>query len=136
VDLAINNDKRRTTMATVTKVNPTSTTLNYEVVGAEINFFTVDYINAINGSVGPAGAHQLVLNTIQNTKTIVAAGPLADTNTQQTFAVEGDLTATEASALQVAIRALGAAAGDVAVDLSAATVTRTKLGILTAAAIA
>ena len=123
-------------MATVTKVNPTSTTLNYEVVGAEINFFTVDYINAINGSVGPAGAHQLVLNTIQNTKTIVAAGPLADTNTQQTFAVEGDLTATEASALQVAIRALGAAAGDVAVDLSAATVTRTKLGILTAAAIA
>ena len=123
-------------MATVTKVNPTSTTLNYEVVGAEINFFTVDYINAINGSVGPAGAHQLVLNTIQNTKTIVAAGPLADTNTQQTFAVEGDFTATEASALQVAIRALGAAAGDVAVDLSAATVTRTKLGILTAAAIA
>jgi hypothetical protein len=77
-----------------------------------------------------------VLNTIQNTKTIVAAGPLADTNTQQTFAVEGDFTATEASALQVAIRALGAAAGDVAVDLSAATVTRTKLGILTAAAIA
>ena len=123
-------------MAEVTKVNPTSTTVNYEVVGAEINFFTVDYINAINGSVGPAGAHQLVLNTIQNTKTIVAAGPLADTNTQQTFAVEGDLTAADASALQVAIRALGAAAGDVAVDLSAATVTRTKLGILTAAAIA
>ena len=123
-------------MAEVTKVNPTSTTVNYEVVGAEINFFTVDYINAINGSVGPAGAHQLVLNTIQNTKTIVAAGPLADTNTQQTFAIEGDFTAAEASALQVAIRALGAAAGDVAVDLSAATVTRTKLGILTAAVIA
>ena len=123
-------------MATVTKVNPTSTTVNYEVVGQDINFFTVDYINAINGSVGPAGAHQLVLNTIQNTRTIVAAGPLADSNTQQTFAIEGDFTAAEASALQVAIRALGASAGDVAVDLSAATVTRTKLGILTAAAIA
>ena len=123
-------------MATVTKVNPASTTVNYEVVGQDINFFTVDYINAINGSVGPAGAHQLVLNTIQNTKTIVAAGPLADTNTQQTFAVEGDFTTADASALQTAIRALGAAAGDVAVDLSAATVTRTKLGILTAAAIA
>ena len=123
-------------MAEVTKVNPTSTTVNYEVVGAEINFFTVDYINAINGSVGPAGAHQLVLNTIQNTKTIVAAGPLADTNTQQTFAVEGDLTAADASALQVAIRALGATAGTPNVDLSSATVTRTKLGILTAAAIA
>jgi hypothetical protein len=77
-----------------------------------------------------------VLNTIQNTRTIVAAGPLADSNTQQTFAIEGDFTAAEASALQVAIRALGAAAGDVAVDLSGATVTRTKLGILTAAAIA
>ena len=123
-------------MAEVTKVNPVSTTVNYEVVGAEINFFTVDYINAINGSVGPAGAHQLVLNTIQNTKTIVAAGPLADTNTQQTFAVEGDLTATEASALQTAIRALVATAGTPNVDLSAATVTRTKLGILTAAAVA
>ena len=123
-------------MATVTKVSPASTTVNYEVVGQDINFFTVDYINAINGSVGPAGAHQLVLNTIQNTRTIVAAGPLADTNTQQTFAIEGDFTAAEASALQVAIRALGAAAGDVAVDLSAATVTRTKLGILTAAVIA
>ena len=123
-------------MATVTKVNPASTTVNYEVVGQDINFFTVDYINAINGSVGPAGAHQLVLNTIQNTKTIVAAGPLADTNTQQTFAVEGDLTAADASALQVAIRALGATAGTPNVDLSAATVTRTKLGILTAAVIA
>jgi len=123
-------------MAVVTKVNPASTTVNYEVVGQDINFFTVDYINAINGSVGPAGAHQLVLNTIQNTRTIVAAGPLTDTNTQQTFAIEGDFTAAEASALQVAIRALGASAGDVAVDLSAATVTRTKLGILTAAAVA
>ena len=123
-------------MATVTKVNPASTTVNYEVVGQDINFFTVDYINAINGSVGPAGAHQLVLNTVQNTKTIVAAGPLADSNTQQTFAVEGDLTAADASALQVAIRALGATAGTPNVDLSAATVTRTKLGILTAAVIA
>jgi len=123
-------------MASVTKVNPTSTTLNYEVVGQDINFFTVDYVNAINGSVGPAGAHQLVLNTIMQTRTIVAAGPLTDTNTQQTFAIEGDFTATEATTLQTAIQALGATAGSPAVDLSSATVTRTKLGILTAAAVA
>ena len=123
-------------MASVTKVNPTSTTLNYEVVGQDINFFTVDYVNAINGSVGPAGAHQLVLNTIMQTRTIVAAGPLTDTNTQQTFAIEGDFTATEATTLQTAIQALGATAGSPAVDLSGATVTRTKLGILTAAAVA
>lgn len=116
----------------VTKVNPVATTVNYEVVGKEVSFFTVDYINAINGSVGPAGAHNAVLNTIMNTATIIAAGPLLDTNTQQTFAVERDLAAADITALQTAIRALATVDG---VDLSNATVTATKLGILTAAAV-
>ena len=42
-------------MAGITKLNPTSTTLNFESVGKNIDFFTVDYINAINGSAGPSG---------------------------------------------------------------------------------
>ena len=117
----------------VTKVNPAATTLNYEVIGKEISFFTVDYINAINGSAGPNGAQADVLNTIMNVATIIAAGPLTDTNTQQTFAVERDLASADISALQTAIRALGTVDS---VDLSGATVTATKLGILTAAAIA
>ena len=116
----------------VTKVNPTATTTNYEVIGKEITFFTVDYVNAINGSAGPAGAQVAVQNTIMNVATIIAAGPLLDSNTQQTFAVERDLTSTEITALQTAIQAL--ATYD-SVDLSSATVTATKLGILTAAAV-
>jgi hypothetical protein len=117
----------------VTKVNPTATTLNYEVIGKEISFFTVDYINAINGSAGPAGAQADVLNTIMNVATIIAVGPLTDTNTQQTFAVERDMASTDITALQVAIRALGTVDS---VDLSGATVTATKLGILTANVVA
>lgn len=116
----------------VTKVNPTATTTNYEVIGKEITFFTVDYINAINGSAGPAGAQADVLNTIMNVATIIAAGPLTDTNTQQTFAVERDMSSTELTALENAIKALGTYDS---VNLSSATVTATKLGILTAAAV-
>jgi hypothetical protein len=81
-------------MAEVTRVNPVATTTNYEVVGKDITFFTVDYINAVNGSAGPNGAQAAVLRTIQMNATIIAAGPLVDTNTQQTFAVEGDFNIT------------------------------------------
>ena len=118
-------------MAGITKVNPTATTTNYEVVGKDISFFTVDYINAINGSAGPAGAQKAVLDTIMTTATIIAAGPLVDTNPQQTFAVEGSGVVVAAT-LQAAIRALGTVDS---VDLSGARVTETKLGILTAAAV-
>lgn len=128
----------------VTKVNPVATTTNYEVVGKDITFFTVDYINAVNGSAGPAGAQKAVLDTIMNRCTIIAAGPLVDTNTQQTFAVEGTFDGstyvaadgttglTFVGALQDDVRNLGTVDG---VDLSNATVTATKLGILTAAAV-
>lgn len=120
-------------MATFTQVNPTSTTVNYEVVGKDLTFFTVDYVNAVNGSVGPNGAHAAVLKTIMEQHTIVAAGPLLDTNTQQTFAIEGPLyTPQNGSSLQARIQALGTVDS---VDLSSATVTETKLGILTAAAV-
>ena len=130
-------------MASVTRVNPSATTTNYEVVGKDITFFTVDYINAVNGSAGPAGAQAAVLQAIQANATIIAAGPLLDTNTQQTFAVEGDFNITAQwdgtnsetwfADLEDRIQALGTVDG---VDLSSATVTGTKLGILTAAAVA
>jgi len=114
-------------MATFTRTNPIATTTNYEVVGKDISFFTVDYINAINGSVGPEGAHQVVLNAIMQLHTIVAAGPLFDTNTQQTFAIEGPLWTPQGGVtLQAAIRALGTVGG---VDLSGATVTAKDLSI-------
>ncbi len=118
-------------MAGITKVNPTATTTNFEVVGKDIQFFTVDYINAINGSAGPDGAQKAVLDTIATTATIIAAGPLVNSNTEQTFATEG-ADSVVAATLQAAIRALGTVDS---VDLSGATVTDTKLGILTAAAV-
>ena len=118
-------------MAGITKVNPAATTTNYEVVGKNIQFFTVDYINAINGSAGPNGAQKAVLDSIMSTATIIAAGPLVDSNTQQTFATEG-ADSVVAATLQAAVRALGTVDS---VDLSGATVTETKLGILTAAAV-
>lgn len=127
-------------MATFARVNPVATTTDYEVVGKDIGFFTVDYIAAVNGSAGPNGAQTAVLNAIMIQHTIIAAGPLVDTNTQQTFAIEGPLytpqggdALTGGDTLQARIRALGTVDG---VDLSNATVTATKLGILTANAVA
>lgn len=117
----------------ITKVNPVATTVDIEQVGRDITFFTVDYINAVNGSAGPSGAQQAVLNAIMEQHTIIAVGPLLDTNTQQTFGIEGPLyTPQNGSTLQARIRALGTVDS---VDLSNATVTATKLGILTAAAV-
>jgi hypothetical protein len=121
-------------MATFTRVNPTATTTNFENVGKDISFFTVDYTVAVNGSAGPNGAQAAVLRAIMEQHTIIAAGPLVDSNTQQTFAIEGPLyTPQNGSTLQARIRALGTVDS---IDLSSATVTETKLGILTAAAVA
>ena len=42
-------------MANLTRVSPAATTSNTEMVGANMTFFTVDYV-ATNASTGPAGA--------------------------------------------------------------------------------
>lgn len=107
-------------MAVVTRVHPVVTELGVETAG-NLQFFTIDYINAINASTGPEGAQAAVIKSVQDTSTIIAVGPLGNTNTEQTFAVEGiggdNLVA---ATLQTAIRALGTVD---AVDLSNATVT-------------
>ena len=119
-------------MATLTKTHPAATTTDVEL-GQNLHFFTVDYVSA-NASTGPEGAQQAVLRAIEDTATIAAIGPLLDTNSQQTFAVEatGGNGTVVAATLQAAIRALGTVDS---VDLSGATVTDTKLGILTAAVV-
>jgi len=120
-------------MATFARTNPVATTLNYEVVGKEISFFTVDYINAVNGSAGPEGAQAAVLKVIMQQHTIIAAGPLGNSNTEQTFAIEGPLytpqggtAATGGDTLQARIQDLGTVDG---IDLSSATVTAKDLYI-------
>jgi len=107
-------------MATFTRTNPTATTVPFENVGKDLTIFTVDYVNAVNGSAGPEGAQAAVLNTIQQMHTILVAGPLGNTNTEQTFIIEGPLfTPTGGSDLQAQIQALGTVDS---VDLSSATV--------------
>ena len=70
---------------------------------------------------------------------ILAEGPLTDSNTQKTYATRTDCldslsSTTTIATLQAAIRALNGG-GRVTATVSSATVTETKLGILTAAAV-
>ena len=115
-------------MADVTKTHPTVAATDVEMMGANMSFFTVDYVNA-NASTGPEGAQAKSHYAIADLNTVVAIGPMLDTNSQQTFAVEGTPVA---ATIQAAIRALGTVDS---VDLSSTTVTATKLGILTAAVV-
>ena len=112
-------------MAGQTKVNPVATTVPSNVVGKDLQFFTVDYINAVNGSAGPSGVQKAVLDSIQTTCTILAAGPLGNSNTEQTFMIEGSDPVVVAT-LQALIRTLGTYDS---VDVSAATVTAKTLVI-------
>ena len=109
-----------------TKVNPTAVTNNFESFGRDIQFLTIDYTTAVNGSAGPSGAQNAIRNTLMTQGTIVAMGPLLDTNTQQTVAFEGGDT-VDATTMQVALRALGTVDG---VNLGSTEVHATKLGIL------
>ena len=107
-------------MATFTKTNPVATTVPFENVGKDLTIFTVDYVNAVNGSAGPEGAQAAVLNTIQQMHTVLVAGPLGNSNTEQTFIIEGPLfTPTGGTDLEAQIQALGTVDS---VDLSSATV--------------
>jgi len=107
-----------------TKVNPAATTVPSNVIGKDVQIFTVDYIAAVNGSAGPLGAQKAVLDAIQETSTILVAGPLGNSNTEQTFMTEGTDSVVVAT-LQAAIRVLGTDLdGTVdSIDMSSATVT-------------
>jgi len=118
-------------MAVLTRTHPAAEAINVESIGKDLQFFIVDYINAINGSAGPEGAQAAAQRAIGDTATVVAIGPLVDSNTQQNFCVEGS-DAVVAATLQTAIRALGTVDS---VNLGSSTVTETKLGVLTAAAV-
>lgn len=108
-----------------TKVNPAATTVPANMIGKDIQLFTVDYINAVNGSAGPNGVQSAVLDKIMQTATIIAAGPLGNSNTEQTFMTEGADSVVVAT-LQADIRTLGTYDG---VNVSAATVTAKDLTI-------
>ena len=108
-----------------TKVNPAATTTDVEMIGKDVQLFTVDYINAVNGSAGPSGVQSAVLDKIMQTATIIAVGPLGNSNTEQTFMTEGADSVVVAT-LQADIRTLGTYDS---VDVSGATVTAKDLTI-------
>ena len=125
----------------ITKNNFTHVT-DTELEGVETTMFTVDFINAMTAETGDlstgsstAGleATRAVISQFIN---ILAEGPLVESDKQKTYVVRADCLGTliSGSTLRDAIRALNGA-GNVTATISAATVTETKLGILTAAAV-
>lgn len=117
---------------------------NTEFEGVEVAFFTVDFINSMASETGDPAANsntaglELARQTIGSYINILGEGPLADSNTQKTYMVRADALGTLVSGntLRDAIRALnGTTTPGVTATVSAATVTATDLGILTAAAI-
>ena len=124
-----------------TKNNFTHVT-DTELEGVETTMFTVDFINAMTAETGDlstgsstAGleATRAVISQFIN---ILAEGPLVESDKQKTYVVRADSLGTliSGNTLRDAIRALNGA-GNVTATISSATVTETKLGILTAAAV-
>ena len=123
--------------------NSFSHNTNFEIEGVDVTFLTVDFINDMSAETGDLSAGgatcglEMVRATIQQYANILAEGPLSDTDTQKTYVIRTDALGTliSANTLRDAIRALNGN-GKITATISSATVTGTKLGILTAAAIA
>ena len=119
---------------------------NYEVGSVDKTYFTVDFINTMASETADFSASNAVAGLEMTRATIegqgvpvLAEGPLVDSNTQKTYATRTDCldslsSTTTIATLQAAIRALNGG-GRVSATVSSATVTETKLGILTAAAV-
>ena len=112
---------------------------SFENEGVDLTFFSVDFISAMNAETGDPDTSsttaglEIVRRTIEQFANITAEGPLVDSNTQKTYILRAD-TAPTAASLQTAIRALNGN-GQISATISSATVTASKLGILTAAAV-
>ena len=123
-------------------------TSKYDGMGKELEFFTVDYVDAMNGQTAKAADQNTGENCIRIYGNIVAAGPLVNSNTEKTYMTEGtdnfvgasagsggSFTFTETTSggslatLQTALRAVTGQNGST-------TATHTQLGILTGAVVA
>ena len=123
-------------------------TSKYDGIGKELEFFTVDFVDAMNGQTAKDEDQYTAENCIRIYGNIVAAGPLVESNKQKTYMTEGtdnfvgapasaggSFTFTETTSggslatLQTALRAVTGQNG-------ATTATHTQLGILTAAVVA
>ena len=115
---------------------------DFETEGVDVAYFTVDFISAMNAETGDpdtasaVAGLELTRRTIEQFINILGEGPLVDSNTQKTYMVRADALGTliSGNTLRDAIRALNGN-GQVTATISSATVTLTKMGILTAAAV-
>lgn len=115
---------------------------DFENEGVDVAYMTVDFISAMNAETGDpdtasaVAGLELTRRTIEQFINILGEGPLVDSNTQKTYMVRADSLGTliSGNTLRDAIRALNGN-GQVTATISSATVTATKMGILTAAAV-
>tara|TARA_B100000519_G_C13982697_1_gene315401 strand:+ start:94 stop:480 length:387 start_codon:yes stop_codon:yes gene_type:complete len=115
---------------------------DFENEGVDVAYLTVDFISAMNAETGDpdtasaVAGLELTRRTIEQFINILGEGPLVDSNTQKTYMVRADNLGTliSGNTLRDAIRALNGN-GQVTATISSATVTATKMGILTAAAV-
>ena len=123
---------------------------NYELQGVDVTLLTVDFIVDVSAEVGDLTSGSTVAGLDMTRHAfahhglqILAEGPLVDSDTQKTYMVRTDnldslSSTTTIAALQAYIRTLDQSSASfpgVTADLTGATVTETKLGILTAAAV-
>ena len=123
---------------------------NYEVEGVDITALTVDFIVDVSAETGDlttgstTAGLQMVRHAFEHQGLrILAEGPLVDSNTQKTYVVRTDQldslsSTTTIAALQAYLRTLDQASSSfpgIAADITGATVTETKIGILTANAV-
>jgi|TARA_R110000868_G_scaffold282928_1_gene543300 hypothetical protein len=123
---------------------------NYESQGVDVTLLTVDYINSMAAEVNDCSdgtalggimlsRHAFAQEGVQ----ILAEGPLVESGKQKTFMVRTDnldtlSSTTTIAALQARLRTLDQSSTsfpNITADITGATVTETKLGILTAAAV-
>ena len=123
---------------------------NFGAEGVDLTILTVDFIVDVSAEVGDLTTGSAVAG-LQMTRhafehhglRILAEGPLVDSDTQKSYLVRTDQldslsSTTTIAALQAYIRTLDQSSDSfpgVTADLTGATVTETKLGILTAAAV-
>ena len=123
---------------------------NYELANLDVTLLTVDWNVDMSAEVGDltSGSTVAGLDMVRHAFAhhglqILAEGPLVEDDKQKTYMVRTDnldtLSATTTiAALQAYIRTLDQSSASfpgVTADLTGATVTETKLGILTAAAV-
>ena len=115
---------------------------DFENEGVDVAYLTVDFISAMNAETGDpdtasaVAGLELTRRTIEQFINILGEGPLVDSNTQKTYMVRADSLGTliSGNTLRDAIRPLNGN-GQVTATISSATVTLTKMGILSAAAV-